>query len=156
MQWNVIGGVTRTQYPTLFGYDANTWELRSLLSYQQNRYKVYASAAYLADRANGNRIGGHRSGGLISVQGKFAINEHVSAELGSSYQRWQSELAYSPGLIDQARNQRTQTFRAALNFPVKDNLSFQLEVRQVKNRENISLFEFNSHAFQASWLWQGF
>lgn len=156
MQWSLIGGVTRTQYPTLLGYDANTWELRSLFSYQKNAYRAQASIAYLSDRANSNRIGGHRSGELASLQGRGRINDQVFGELGWTFQRWQSEQVYSPGLIDVARNQRTQTIRAALSFPVRENHSLLFEVRQVKNRENISLFEYNSKVLQASWLWQGF
>ncbi|MFZ6773952.1 tetratricopeptide repeat protein [Undibacterium sp. SXout7W] len=156
IQWSLVGGVTRTQYPTLAGYDANTWELKSLLNYQKNSYRVYFSTAYLMDRANGNRVGGHRSGSLISVQGRGKINSAVFGELGWTYQHWQNEQVYSPGLIDQARNQHTRTIRAALSFPIKENHSLQLEIKQVSNRENISLFEFNSKVLQVSWLWQGF
>lgn len=156
LQLSLIGGVTRTQYPTLLGFDANTWELRSLLIYQKNGYRIQTSLAYLADLASGARLGGDRLGVLGNIQGRKKLNDHVFMELGFTYQRWQSELPYSPGLIDQARNQRTQTLRAALSFPIKGNNSLQLEIRQVKNRENISLFEFNSKVVQASWLWLGF
>lgn len=156
LQLNLIAGLTKTQYPTLAGYDAHTWELRSTLSYQASGYRAQASAALLSDRASGVRLGGDRSGELFSLQGRGKINEYVLADLGWSYQHWQSQLAYSPGLINQARNQHTQTWRAALSFPVKENHSLQLELRQVNNRENISLFAYKSKVLQASWLWQGF
>jgi hypothetical protein len=156
MQLSLIGGLTRTQYPTLSGYDANTWEIRSLLAYQKNTYRAQASVAYLFDIASGNRIGGDRYGAQINVQVKKRFDENLSAELGWSYQRWQSELPYSPGMIDRARDQHTQGLRATFNIAVNDHHSVQLEVRQVKNRENISLLEFNSRALQVSWLWQEF
>lgn len=156
LQLSVIGGVTLTQYPTLIGFDANTWELRGLLTYQKNGYRVQTSLSYLADLASGNRLGGDRAGELGTIQARKKINDNVFMELGFTYQRWQSALKYSPGLIDLARNQRTQTLRAAWSFPIRDNNSLQLEIRQIKNRENISLFEFNSRVVQASWLWLGF
>jgi hypothetical protein len=156
LQINLVAGLTRTQYPTLAGYDANTYELRSVLTYQANRYRAQASFSYLADRANGQRIGGDRSGELASLQGRTRINDLFFAEAGWTYQHWQSDLPYSPGLIEQARNQHTQTLRAALGFAMKENQSLQLEIRQVNNRENISLFAYNSKVLQASWLWQGF
>jgi tetratricopeptide (TPR) repeat protein len=156
MQLSVIGGLTRTQYPTLSGYDATTWELRSLLAYQKKAYRAQASVAYLSDKASGNRIGGDRSGAQMSIQVKKRLYENLSAELGWTYQRWQSALDYSPGAIDRARDQRTQVLRATLNFAINARHSVQLEVRQAKNQENISLFDFNSRALQLSWLWQEF
>jgi hypothetical protein len=156
LQLNLIAGLTRTQYPTLVGYDANTWEGRSSLTYQTSAYRAQANFAYLSDRAIGNRLGGNRAGEQANVQGRTKIADLVFAEAGWSYQHWQSERAYSPGLIDQARNQHTHTFRVALSLPVKDNHSLQIEVRKVINRENISLFAYNNKVLQASWLWQGF
>ncbi len=156
IQLNLIAGLTRTQYPTLSGYNANTWEVRSLLSYQRMQYRFQANFAYLSDRAIGKRLGGNRSGGFASFQARNKINDLFFAELGWTYQHWRSELVYSPGLIDTAKNQHTQTVRAALSFPVKENHSLLLEVRQVNNKENISAFTYKSKVVQASWLWQGF
>ena len=156
MQLSSIGSVTRTQYPTLSGYDATTWEWRNLLTYQKNVYRIQAALAYLSDVANSGRIGGDRAGIQTTIQIKKKLNSSINAELGWTYQHWQSELPYSPGLINQARNQHTQTFRGALNFTFDENHHVQIELRQVRNRENISLFEFNSRALQVSWLWQKF
>lgn len=155
-QLNLITGLTRTQYPTLLDYDAVTWELRSQLISEVNGYRVQANLAYLSDRANGNRIGGNRIGELVSIQGRTKLSDQVFAEMDWTYQHWKSDKIYSPGLINQARNQHTHSIRAALNFPINQNQSLQLEVRKIKNRENISLFEFDSNVFQANWMWQGF
>lgn len=156
LQWNLIGGVTRTEYPTLQNYDANTYELRSVFSYQTEQHRAQASVGILSDRANGNRVGGHRHGELVNLQGRSKIYNAVYVEWGAFFQHWQSQLAYSPGLIDQARNQRTLSYRAALSFPVTDQHSLQIEVRHVRNRENISLFDYQSNVVQASWQWQSF
>jgi tetratricopeptide (TPR) repeat protein len=156
MQLNVIGSLTRTQYPTLSGYDANTWEIRGVMAFQKNAYTTLTSVAYLSDIASGDRIGGDRAGAQVNIQVRKKLNNGVFADLGWNYQRWQSELLYSPGLINIARNQQTQTLRTSVTWAVKDQHSVQLEVRGVRNRENISLFEFNSTAIQLSWLWQKF
>lgn len=156
MHLNLLSGFTRTQYPTMLEYDANTWELRGQLTSETSRYRAQANLAYLSDHAEGNRIGGHRTGVLAGLQGRAKLGDKLFAEIDWTYQRWQSELAYSPGLIDQVRNQRTQSVRAALSFPISQNQSFQLEVRKIKNRENISLFEYDSRVLQANWLWQEF
>lgn len=155
-QVNLIGGITRTEYPTLQNYDANTYELRSVFSYQTEQHRAQASIGILADRANGNRVGGHRHGELANLQGRSKLINDIYFEWGASFQHWQSQLAYSPGLIDEARNQRTLSYRGALSFPITDKHSLQVEVRHVRNRENISLFDYQSNVVQASWLWQSF
>lgn len=155
-RWDLVAGLTRTEYPTLLNYDANTYELRNVLEYQRGAHRVQASVGILTDRANRSRVGGDRHGELANVLGRSRIDDAIYVEWGASFQHWQSQLAYSPGLIDQARNQRTLTYRSALSFSLSDSHSLQLEVRHVRNHENISLFDYQSNVVQASWSWQGF
>ena len=154
MQFSVVGGLTHLQYPTQANYDSNIWELRGLLSYQTAKYNLQTSLAYLADRATGPRQGGHREGWFASAQGRTRIYGEVVGELGWTRQIWQNAAVYSPGLIDQERHQDTQIFRATAIFPIKDRQSVQVELRNVSNKENISLFQYNSKSLQVSWHWQ--
>lgn len=155
-QVQLVGGVSRTLYPSLVHYDATTYELKSVLSYQTENHRAQANIGVLQDLADANRIGGDRTGELANLQGRSRISDAVFLDWGWAFQRWQSKKAYSPGLIDQARNQRMQTFRAALSFPFQDKYSLQIEVRHVRNKENISLFEYRGNVIQASWQWQRF
>jgi hypothetical protein len=84
------------------------------------------------------------------------INEHVSAELGWTLQNWDSQSSYSPGVLDQTRRQNTQIIRAGLIFPIKSDQSLHIEWRQVRNDENISLFQYKGQLLQLSWQWQNF
>ncbi|MFZ6648653.1 tetratricopeptide repeat protein [Undibacterium sp. TJN25] len=154
MQFSVVGGLTHLQYPTQINYDSNIWELRGLLSYQSDKYNLQTSLAYMSDLATGPRQGGDRNGWFASAQGRTQLYGDIIGELGWTRQIWQNELVYSPGLINQERHQDTQIFRAAAIFPVRQRQSVQIELRNVSNKENISLFQYNSKSLQVSWRWQ--
>lgn len=155
-RFNVLTGVTRVQYTTLTNYDSNTVELSGLLTYQGRSSQVQTSLGYVTDRGASARLGGNRDGWYASVQAQRRLADRLTGELGWSYQRWLSSSPYSPGLIDQIRRQNTHLLRAALIVPVKPQQSLQIELRQVRNNENISIFQYNSHLLQVSWQWQNF
>lgn len=156
LQLSMIGGVSHVQYPTLENFDANTWELRTLLSYRTFSTQAYASIGYLYDRANATRPGGDRAGWFTSLYARTRLTVNVIGEAGWTRQSWLSKSVYSPGLIDELRDQKTQVLRGALIFPVAERQSIQLEVRAVRNSENISVFQYNSRQLQVSWQWQDF
>lgn len=156
MRFSMIGGLTKVQYPTLFNYDANTWELRGLLSYDSDVFHAQGSVAYLSDRPNGARLGGHRHGLSGNASIRRQLFREYEAELGWSRQIWRSESAYSPGLIDLTRRQDTQVLKAALIWPVRELQTMQLEFRAINNRENISILQYDSKSIQLSWQWQNF
>lgn len=155
-RFNVLTGMTRVQYTTLTNYDSNTVELSGLLTYQGSRTQVQASLGWVTDRGAAARLGGNRDGWYASLQGQRRLGDRLVGELGWSYQHWLSSSPYSPGLIDQVRRQNTQLLRAALIVPIKPQHSMNIEVRQVRNNENISIFQYNSHLLQVSWQWQNF
>ncbi len=76
------------------------------------------------------------------------------AELAYTRQTWDSASAYSPELlIDQVRAQRTQVVRASLTYQMAKRQNVVLEARAVRNRENISIFQYNNRQLQLSWQW---
>lgn len=156
LQFSIVGGLSHVEYPTLENFDANTWELRGLLTYRGNRTQANASVGYLFDKASADRPGGDRTGWYAGIQGRRRLSEHVIGELGWTRQTWLNDTAYSPGLIDEIRNQKTQTLRGALIFPIDSQQAIQVELREVRNKENISVFQYNSRQIQVSWQWQGF
>lgn len=156
LQFSVIGGLSHVEYPTLDNFDSNTWELRGLLTYRNGRTQGHATLGYLFDKASSDRPGGDRAGWYASIQGRRRMSEHVIGELGLTQQTWLSDTAYSPGLIDEIRHQKTRVLRGALIFPVDDRQAVQIEVRDARNRDNISVFQYNSRQYQVSWQWQGF
>lgn len=156
LQFSVIGGLSHVQYPTLDNFDSNTWELRGLLTYRSGRTQGYATLGYLFDKASSDRPGSDRAGWYAGIQARRRMSEQVIGELGWTQQTWLSDTSYSPGLIDEIRHQKTRVLRGALIFPIDDRQAVQIEVRDVRNRDNISVFQYNSRQFQVSWQWQGF
>ncbi|CAN7710371.1 tetratricopeptide repeat protein [Pseudoduganella sp. LjRoot289] len=154
-QFSVMGGVTHLSYLTLSNFNANMVELRGLFTYRSEQ--DYASLSYgrLNDEALGPRPGGNRHGELASVQWRRRLAGGVTGEVGYTYQTWHGSSAFSPDLIEEVRQQATHVLRAAFTYPLSKTQSLQLELRQVRNRENISIFQYNNRQLQLSWQWQG-
>ena len=156
LQFSLLTGVTHVAYPTLPNFDANTWEMRGLLNYRAQQTRAQASVGYASDRASAARPGGDRQGWFASIQGRTRVADNVFGELGWSRQTWRSESAYSPGLIDQARNQTTDILRGGLIIAIAARQAVRIEFREVKNKENIPIFQHHSRLLQVSWQWQNF
>ena len=155
LQFNLMGGITRTEYLSLTNFDSNTFELRGQLAYRQDGLYASASVGILDDRASAARPGGSRDGVAINLLARRKLRGELTGEMGYTRQGWSSELPYSPGLIDQVRKQATHVVRGTLVYPIKKNQSLQLEARAVHNNEDISLFKYNNRLLQLSWHVQG-
>ena len=153
LQFGLSTGVTHVTYPTQANFDANIWETRGLLNYYAQQTQVQASLGYSSDRASAARPGGDRQGWLASMQGHTRIADEIFGELGWSRQTWRSESAYSPGLIDQSRNQTIDILRGGLIIPVAARQAIRIELRDVKNRENISILQYNNRVLLLNWQW---
>lgn len=152
----MVFGASYTRYETLANYDSTTWETRSLLTYQSGGSQYQASLGYLTDHAKSSRPGGDRDGWLSTVSARTRLSSNVISELSWTGQTWNSQSPYSPGLIDQVRQQRTQIIRGLLAVTVMPKHTLNIEVREVRNNENISIFQYNSRQLQLSWHWQDF
>lgn len=151
----VMGGVTHSEYVTLSNFNSTTAELRGQLSYRRDDLSASASFGYLNDHAIGQRPGGNRHGTSSTLLARRRLGFDLTGELSYTRQTWNSELPYSPELlIDPVRAQSTQVVRASLTYPVSRNQSLQLEARVVRNKENISIFQYNNRQLQLSWIWQ--
>jgi hypothetical protein len=155
MDFSVLGGVGYTHYRTLDNFDAATMELRGILGYRSKALWGQASLGYLDDRARGKRPGGDRRGWTTRLFARGVLAGRVEAEADLGHQRWTGEQAYAPGLIENTRRQRTTMARAALIYPITPEQSLQLEWRKVHNRENISIFQYDSRQVSLSWRWDG-
>jgi hypothetical protein len=156
LEFNMLTGVTHVRYPTLENFNAALWELRGQMSYRTEQLQANASAGYLFDHGEAGRPGGNRRGWLANVQGRMRIVNDIVGEAGLTYQTWLGQSAYLPGFIDVARHQKTLITRGALIIPIDKRQAIQIELRQIKNTENISLFQYNSRLLQISWQWQNF
>lgn len=149
----VSGGLTGVAYPTLDGFDSTLWESRGLLVFRSDDAFAQASLGYALDRGTAQRPGNDRRGAVVSLTGRRRLPGDMVGELGWTYQTWQGEQAYSPGLIDERRRQRTSLLRAALTLPLSRQHALHVELRDVRNHENISIFEFEGRQLQVSWEW---
>ena len=153
-QFNLLLGATHTAFLTLENFDSTTYELRGLFSYRKDALAVNASLGRLDDRAGELRPGGTRAGWYGNLAVRRVLKGPLTGELAYTAQTWRGSSVYSPGLIDIVRRQVTQALRATLGYPLTRNQTLQLEGRLVRNRENISVFQYNNRQLQLSWQWQ--
>lgn len=153
LDWSVTAVASRVAYPTRLHYDASSLELSTALACRGARYLLQGAAGWLGDRGDRSRPGGDRRGGFGSLLLSARAGAALSGELGWVRQDWRGGSAYAPGLIDVVRRQSTTQLRATLAWAVAPRHSVLLEWREVKNRENISLFQYNSRTVQLSYRW---
>lgn len=152
-QWETAVAASLVQYPQLSGFDATVWEWRGQGTYQQGHTRLVASGAALLDQAQGGRPGGTRHGWQAGVRLRTPLFGDNQIELAWLEQAWNSHQPYSPGLIDTRRIQRTRTLQATLSVPLDRRQALIFEYRQLDNRENISIFRYNSQRYQVGWQW---
>lgn len=153
-QLHLIGAATHTDYATLETFNSDLYEGRVLVSHHTGSFSANATAGLLSDRARADRPGGNRHGSYLSLNLRQPLGRNTTAELAYTRQTWDSATPYSPELlIDQVRAQRTQVLRASLTYQIGKQHSVVLEARGVRNRENISIFQYNNRQLQLSWQW---
>lgn len=155
MGLHVTGGVTRNDYWTLTNFDSNTFDAQGQLTWRGDDVYASLTQGWQTDHAVRDRPGGDRHGYSSTVLARRALWGDVSGELSFSYQSWRSGQAYAPGLINTVRDQNTGIARAVLSWPIARNQWLRLETRFVRNRENISIFQYDNRQIQLSWQWQG-
>jgi hypothetical protein len=156
MQFNLVFGGTYNGFLTLTNFNSNVWETRGQFTWRRPEWYASLSAGHLHDHALSTRPGGDRNGWFGSAMVRRHLVGKLAGELGFTQQAWDSRTSYSPGLIDEVRAQRSSVVRANLAWSLDKNQSIQLEGRLVRNRENISIFQYNDRQLQLSWQWQGF
>lgn len=156
LDWSLVSSFSHLSYPTRTSFDSNIAELGTTLTYRSPKAQVLLSTGVQNDHGNAERLGGDRHGwyGNAWLYGRLA--EKITGELGWSAQGWRGQRVYSPEIIDIVRRQNTRQLRAAASYAVMPNHSVILEWRTVRNKENISLFAYNSRTVQLSWRWDGF
>ncbi len=152
-QLSFVAGYSHVDYRTLVSFDSNTVELKAQLNYRKGPLSGYITGGYLNDHATGDRAGGNRQGWLTSMQVRKVFSDNITGELGWVRQSWDSERAYAPGVINTVRAQLTNVLRATVIIPLAKNQNLQIEARQVRNKENISLFQYNNRLLQFTWQW---
>jgi hypothetical protein len=154
-QFSMLGGATYSDFQTLTNFNSTTFELRGLLTWRNADLFASASLGALSDHALAQRPGGDRNGSFGNVLLRRRLSGRLSGELAYTRQTWDSRLPYAPGVIDEVRQQATQVLRANLVYSLTRYQSLQLEARAVRNRENISIFQYNNRQLQLSWQCQG-
>ncbi|MFP5392920.1 MAG: tetratricopeptide repeat protein [Gammaproteobacteria bacterium] len=152
----LAASVGHISYLRRSAFNANTGEASALLNYGTRDSRVQVALGGLLDHGTGQRPGGDRKGWYNSVLWQRGFGGRYIGELGWTRQDWHGEDLYSPGLINEVRHQSTRLLRAGLAVNITQQQSLQLEWRHVHNKENISLFQYNSQSVQLNWRWNGF
>jgi hypothetical protein len=148
------GSAAHTAYLTLRSFDSDVYEARTQLAHDAGTLTASAALGVLSDRARGDRPGGNRHGNFLTLSLRKPLGWDITGELTWTRQRWESTTPYSPELlIEQVRAQRTQVLRATLAYRLGKDQSLTLEGRIVRNRENISIFQYDNRQLQLSWQW---
>ena len=134
--------------------DSRLLGLRGVLAYRQPGLDVSLAAGRSYDWQLGQRLGGDRQGQLLTLSAQARLWEPLWGGLSWSRQQWVGNEVYSAGLIDRAREQQTDVLRALLTWPLSERQQVLLELRHVRNAENISIFEYSGRSIQLGWQWQ--
>ena len=154
-QFYLTGSAVHTEYQNLRDFDSDVFEARALLAHQTGTLGANATLGLLSDHARGNRPGGNRHGNYLTLSLRKPLGWNLNGELAWTRQQWNSAAPYSPELlIDQVRAQRTQVLRATLSYQIGKDHALVLEGRALRNRENISIFQYNNRQLQLRWQWQ--
>lgn len=141
------------RYPNLTHFNSTICELRGQAEYRFDSGYARLGVSKLWDAAHGQRPGGNRGGWQLTGKVVFPGPQQSTGEVGLLAQYWDSNSAYSPGIINEVRQQRLYTLHATWSIPVDRNQTLTLELRQSLNRENIPIFEYESRAIQMGWQW---
>lgn len=154
VQFHLMAGLSKVDYLTLDHFNTHSGELRGQFNYRNEQGSGSFTYGLLNERAHTLRPGGDRHGDVLNASWRQQLGAELSADLGFSRQHWRSASAYAPGLIDTVRQQRTDVLRATFTYPLGKTQALQLELRQTRNQENISIFQYNSRQLQLNWQWQ--
>lgn len=156
LEWSLTSGFSHVTYPTRTKYDANTLELGTTLNYRDDQRQALLGAGVLSDHGQAGRLGGNRDGWYGNLLLYSNFGEHFGGQLGWTRQVWRGAAVYSPNVIDMVRHQDTRLLTASVALQLPAHHSLQLEWRATRNKENISLFQYNSRSLQLTWRWDGF
>lgn len=150
---SVQGSLAHLAYKTLNNFDANTGELRAIVAYRAGARQAQLGVGALHDHAVADRPGGDRNGWQASLFLRSRLGGKFEGELDIARLSWRGQRAYSPGLIDQQRRQDTLSVRTTLLYPLSQRAALLLDLRHVRNRENISIFQYRNNQVQLSLRW---
>lgn len=156
LEWSLTAGMSHVTYPTRTKYDSNTVELGNSLGWRRGPLQALGGLGVLSDHGQSGRLGGNREGWYGNILLYGLLGDRYSAQAGWARQVWRGSEMYSPGVIDLVRRQDTRQFNAGLTLELGARQSLQLEWRKVDNRENISLFQYNSRTLQLTWRWDNY
>lgn len=155
--WDLILGVAASQvdYTSYENMSARPRDLQISLAREWSGSRLEAYWQRSMDSAKETRPGGDKRGGRLGFNLLQALqmqgNQNVFLKFAWDAQTWRGSQAYSPGLIDETRNQLISTTSVALLLPHGKTELWSLEARQQRNQENVKLFEYEARSLQMSY-----
>ncbi len=155
--WDAIFGISVTQidYPAFESMSSQPLDIQVTMAREWVGARFEAYGQLSKDKGSANRPGGNKDGtrlgfNLVKALGRFS-DERLFAKLGWDGQSWRSASAYSPGFIDESRQQFMSTAIAAIVWPQTRTELWSIEARHQRNFENIKIFEYEAKTIQLSY-----
>lgn len=145
--------VSRVDYPSLVGADAEFIEFGVENIWSQTDYSVITRVDYSLDNALRMRAGGDRAALGASLELLKPLPQNYAVRFSLAQKRTEGREIFSPGFINERRSQVRSMIGIALTKLLDSKTSLRLQIRKVINSENIELFEYDNTVVKVSVLW---
>ena len=155
-RYSFMSDVSRVWYPTLKNFDAHIARNQLMVNFLSEGTQFMSSVGVAQDFSKKNRPGGDKQGWFASAAVRQRLTPRLIGELSGARQDWNGKQIYFAGLIDTntKREQHTSLWRAAVVYALTPRQSITLEFRDLRNRENISLFTYRSRQVMLNWQYE--
>lgn len=114
------------------------------------RRSLFMGATGMADRALGQRAGGHRTGASVYAVGVTSLPPwHIVVRMDIAH--WRSQQHFFPGLIDQERRNRLMYLALKAEYPLTPRQGIQLDLQARRSHDSIALYTYKSTHIGVSW-----
>lgn len=152
--WVINGQIQQPSYPTQTSQDARiglmtitrylSWEPVGLIS---------LGAGLLHDEALKQRAGGNRQGQTLQATLQHELPQgQVQAQWSQT--RWTTALAFSPGLLDERRQNRSSQLTLSYQKKISSQTNVYVQYQKKNAKDNVPLYAHTSNGLVAGWVQQ--
>lgn len=152
--WVINGQIQQPSYPTQTSQDARI-ALMTLTRYL--RWEpiglVSLGAGLLHDQALKQRAGGNRQGQTLQATVQHNLPQG-QLQAHWSQTRWTTALDFSPGLLDEQRQNRSSQLTLTYQKKISTQSNVYVQYQQKSAKDNVPLYAHTSNGLVAGWVQQ--